>query len=86
MPREIEIWFTERGGRFYVMAEYATSQWVQNLRANREVKVRIGDREFPAQARFLSEGDDVELNRQVQQLFHEKYGWEDGLVVEVIPR
>lgn len=39
--REIEIWFTHRDGRFYVIAEYATSQWVQNVRANPEVKVRV---------------------------------------------
>src|SRR2546422_4986838 len=31
LPREIEIWFTQRDGRFYLIAEYSTSHWVQNL-------------------------------------------------------
>jgi deazaflavin-dependent oxidoreductase (nitroreductase family) len=85
LPREIEIWFTERDGRFYVIAEYASSQWVQNIRANPEVKVRVRERSFAAHARFLSAESDADLNQQVQQLSREKYGWGDGLVVELVP-
>ena len=34
-PREIEIWFTERGGRFYLIAEqYERANWVRNVAAN----------------------------------------------------
>jgi predicted site-specific integrase-resolvase len=69
-----------------VIAEYATSQWVQNIRGNPEVKVRVRERSFAAHARFLSAESDADLNRQVQQLSREKYGWGDGLVVELIPR
>jgi F420H(2)-dependent quinone reductase len=69
-----------------VIAEYATSQWVQNIRGNPEVKVRVQGRSFAAYARFLSAETDAHLNRQVQQLSREKYGWGDGLVVELIPR
>jgi hypothetical protein len=33
-PREIEIWFTQRGGRYYLVAEHRErAQWVKNLRA-----------------------------------------------------
>ena len=28
---EIEIWFTQREDRFYIIAEYATAHWLQNL-------------------------------------------------------
>jgi deazaflavin-dependent oxidoreductase (nitroreductase family) len=69
-----------------VIAEYATSHWLQNIRANPEVKVRVQGKEFSARARVLSAENDADLNRQVQQLSHDKYGWGEGLVVEIIPR
>jgi deazaflavin-dependent oxidoreductase (nitroreductase family) len=89
-PRAIEIWFTERQGRFYVIAEYDTSHWVQNLRSDPRVQVRIKDRQFPATARVLDAGDDSsspdrELIREVQNLSRKKYGWGDGTVVELAP-
>ena len=68
-----------------MIAEYPTSQWVQNIRSNPEVKVRVQERSFAAHARFLSAESDADLHRQVQQLSREKYGWGDGLVIELIP-
>ena len=85
LPRQIEIWFTHLRGRFYVIAEYATSNWVENLRAYPEVKVRVGGQEFAGRARILSKEQDRELVGQVQSLSIEKYGWGDGLVVEILP-
>ena len=44
-PREIEIWFTQRGGRYYLVAEHRErAQWVKNLRAEPRVAVRVGRR------------------------------------------
>ncbi len=83
MPREIEIWFTEREGRFYVIAEYVTSQWVRNIQANSDVKVRVSGEEFPVRARIVRE--DEGLYREIQELSRAKYGWGDGLVVELEP-
>src|ERR1700741_2160979 len=57
-PREIEIWFTERQGRFYVIAEYETSQWIQNLRSDPHVQVRVHQSKFAATARILGRGND----------------------------
>ena len=85
MPREIEIWFTNYNGRFYVIAEYASSQWVENLRANREATLRVKNMSFPVTARVLSPEADSDLNRIVQDLSRKKYGWGDGLVVELVP-
>src|ERR1044072_6343243 len=47
-PREIEIWFTHHGGCFYVIAEYATSNWVKNLQSDPAVQVKVGDQKFSA--------------------------------------
>ena len=81
VPREIEIWFTHREGRFYLIAEYATSNWIQNLVAYPEVEVRVAGKSSKARARVIS--PDTDLSRTVQQLSRDKYGWGDGLVVEL---
>ena len=83
--REIEIWFTAQNGRYYIIAEYSTSQWLQNLQADPKVQVRLADKKFPAIARVLSDQRDGELLRAVQELSRTKYGWGDGLVVELAP-
>ena len=84
-PREIEIWFTHRDGRFYIIAENDISHWLQNLRANPEVQVRVAGEKFTAKARVLAPERDLELRSEVQQLSHSKYGWSDGTVVELAP-
>jgi deazaflavin-dependent oxidoreductase (nitroreductase family) len=82
-PREIEIWFTERDGCLYLIAEYDSSNWVQNLLADPKVQVRLAGKSFHALARVISRESD--LSRAVQQLSRDKYGWGDGLVVELRP-
>jgi deazaflavin-dependent oxidoreductase (nitroreductase family) len=73
LPREIEIWFTHRDEHFYVIAEYASSNWIQNLVAYPEVQVT---RVIPSE---------TDLSRAVRQLSRDKYGWGDGLIVELTP-
>ena len=85
LPREIEIWFTQRDGRFYVIAEYPTSHWLQNLRAHPQVQVRLAGKSFAARARIVSPENEPELHRAVQALSRQKYGWGEGLIVELIP-
>ena len=85
LPREIEIWFTQRDGRFYVIAEYPTSHWVQNLQAHRDVQVRLAGKSFAAHARVVSRETEPEVHRAVQDLSRQKYGWGEGLIVELVP-
>ena len=47
-PREIEIWFTEHDGHFYLVAERESANWVRNLQSRPQVKVQVGDAEFNA--------------------------------------
>ncbi len=89
-PRRIEIWFTQRTTdshkpRFYIIAEYPTSNWMQNIRAHPAVQVRVAGQSFSAHARVVSATDEPSLNHAVQELSRRKYGWGDGLVVELIP-
>jgi len=84
-PREIEIWFTELGGRYYVIAEYSTSQWLQNLQACPDVRVRIAAADFSATARLITPDSDPALHKSVQHASREKYGWGEGVIVELVP-
>ena len=86
LPREIEIWFTEDDGRFYVIAETGErAQWVQNLRADPRVWLRVGAATSAARGRVIERESEPELNARIQGLSREKYGWGDGLVVELEP-
>jgi deazaflavin-dependent oxidoreductase (nitroreductase family) len=84
-PREIEIWFTCRAGRFYVIAEYAASQWVKNLQADANVRVRVGGELWTGKARIIQPDAEPELNAAIQELSRRKFGWGEGLVIELIP-
>jgi deazaflavin-dependent oxidoreductase (nitroreductase family) len=85
-PREIEIWYTRRDGRFYLVSERRErAGWVRNLRTLPRVKVRVGPRTFPARARVVEARTEPELARAVKKLSEKKYGWGDGLVVELTP-
>jgi deazaflavin-dependent oxidoreductase (nitroreductase family) len=83
-PREIEIWFADYGGRFYLIAEHRDqAKWVRNIQAEPEVMVRVGDSRFDGTARVVCDEDEPALTSAVKALFDAKYGWSDGLVVEL---
>jgi deazaflavin-dependent oxidoreductase (nitroreductase family) len=84
-PREIEIWFTYRDGRFYRIAEYPTSNWLQNLRADPQAQVRVAGQSFAAHARSIAAEAEPKLHRAIADLSTQKYGWGDGTVVELEP-
>jgi deazaflavin-dependent oxidoreductase (nitroreductase family) len=84
-PREIEIWFAEHSGRFYLVAESESNNWVRNIQSQPQVKFRIDDGELNAAARLVYNDREPELVATVKALFDDKYGWSDGLVVELTP-
>jgi deazaflavin-dependent oxidoreductase (nitroreductase family) len=85
-PREIEIWFTRRRGVYYLVAEHGErAQWLQNLLVEPRVRVRVGRRTFDARGRVVTPAADAALVRAVQELSERKYGWGEGLVVELRP-
>src|SRR5690348_7784477 len=85
LPREIEIWFTYHDGRFCLIAEYATSNWIQNLTAHPEAQMRVGGESFAVRARTVSPNTEPELHSTICDLSRKKYGWGDGSVVELEP-
>ena len=86
LPREIEIWFTERDSRFYIIAEHGEhANWVRNIQANPHVRVRVGDLQFTGTARLVVDEREPELARTVKALSDAKYGWSSGLIAEISP-
>ena len=55
------------------------------LQSQPQVKVRVGDAEFNAIARMVHNGPEPQLAAIVKALFDAKYGWRDGLIVELTP-
>jgi deazaflavin-dependent oxidoreductase (nitroreductase family) len=86
LPREIEIWFVVCCERFYLFAETGeAAKWVKNIRRNPKVTIRIGGRQICATARVLDRQADSELWDRVAAIADRKYGWGDGLPVEITP-
>ena len=86
LPREIEIWFVVHGDRFYLFAETGeAAAWVKNIRCNPDVVLRLGERRIGATARVLDRESDRELWDHVAAIADRKYGWGEGLPVELTP-
>jgi deazaflavin-dependent oxidoreductase (nitroreductase family) len=83
--REIEIWFTEYNGRFYLVAERESANWVRNIQSQPQVSVRVGAAAFNAIARIMHKNREPQLAAAVKAVFDAKYGWSDGLIVELTP-
>jgi deazaflavin-dependent oxidoreductase (nitroreductase family) len=91
-PRHIEIWFVERGGKYYMVSERrGESNWVKNIKKTPEVSFSVGTRgdqgaEVPRTrgiGRAVREDEEPALVREVRALMDAKYRWSDGLVVEI---
>jgi deazaflavin-dependent oxidoreductase (nitroreductase family) len=86
LPREIEIWFVICRERFYLFAETGEAAgWVKNIRRNPEVSVRIAEGQIAASARVLDRETERALWDEVAALANQKYGWGDGLPLEITP-
>ena len=86
LPREIEIWFVVWCERLYLFAETREAAgWVKNIRCRPKVEVRIGEWRIDAMARVLDPRTDRKLWDQVAAIANRKYGWGDGLPVEITP-
>jgi deazaflavin-dependent oxidoreductase (nitroreductase family) len=71
-PHTIEIWFGIDRGTVYLMAGGRDgSDWVRNLMAHPEVRVRIRDREWDADARVVEA--DTDEDARVRPLLRDKY-------------
>ena len=88
---QIEIWYVEHLGRYYIIAEKReAAHWVRNIRANPALRFRLGDTLTEAADAELAEGRGSfpagdELIAAVKAKMDAKHGWSNGLVVEIAP-
>jgi len=70
-PHTIEIWFALDDRTVYLLSGGGdTSDWVQNLRTDPAVGLRLGDDDFIARGRVV---DDPEEQRRARDLVYAKY-------------
>jgi deazaflavin-dependent oxidoreductase (nitroreductase family) len=83
-PHEIEIWFIVHHDKFYLFSEHREAAgWVRNIRRNWNASVRFGKSTIKVVARVLDYSNERELWDEVQAIADRKYGWGDGLPVEL---
>jgi deazaflavin-dependent oxidoreductase (nitroreductase family) len=84
-PHRIEIWFVEHDRRYYITSERGRlAHWIQNIMRLPKVSFNVYNMQFEGSARILEQARDHELSALVSKLMREKYGWSDGLIVELI--
>ena len=90
-PHEIEIWYVEHQGRYYIIAEKReAAHWVRNIRAKAALSFRLGETLTNDADAMLIDGvgsfpEDADLIAAVKAKMEAKHGWSKGLVVEIAP-
>jgi len=85
-PHMIEIWFVEHGNRYYIVSEGGVSaHWVQNITQNPHVSFSVNGKTFEGAARKVDTEKEPDLLVLVSKLMSKKYGWSNGLIVELTP-
>jgi deazaflavin-dependent oxidoreductase (nitroreductase family) len=80
----IEIWFVSYADKYYIISERkGKAHWVQNIMHNSRIKFTVKSRSFEGNARIVDKNTDSKLAEEISNLMHTKYGWSDGLIVEV---
>lgn len=83
-PHEIEIWYVAHGGRWYLVSEKRErAHWVQNIQHDPAVVFRVGMENHAGYGRVVNHPAERDLVAQVKALMDAKYGWSNGLIVEL---
>ena len=81
---KIEIWFVEYNRKYYIMSEHLEhAHWVQNIIHDPRVLFTVSHETFEGTARLIDKVKDSKLAAEVSNLMSTKYGWNDGLIVEL---
>jgi deazaflavin-dependent oxidoreductase (nitroreductase family) len=82
---KIEIWFAEYNGRYYIISEHKdNAHWVRNIMHNSKVSFSVNNMTFEGEARIVNREKEPELAAEVSNLMNTKYGWSEGIIVELI--
>jgi deazaflavin-dependent oxidoreductase (nitroreductase family) len=82
----IEIWFVSYAGKYYIISEHKEkAHWVQNIIHNPSVIFTVNSKSFEGTAQAVDKQSESKLAEEVSSLMYTKYGWSDGLIVELTP-
>jgi selenophosphate synthetase-related protein len=82
----IEIWFVSYAGKYYVISERKeNAHWVQNIIHDQRILFTVNSKSFEGTARIVGKHTESKLAEAVSNLMNTKYGWSDGLIVELTP-
>jgi hypothetical protein len=71
---------------YYIVSELGHgSHWVQNIKHDSKVSLRVGDATQVGMARVVDRKMVRELALKVSRLMNAKYKWSEGLIVELTP-
>ena len=80
----IEIWFIEYNKRYYILSERKkASDWVQNIISDPNVTFNVNNKTYKRYARLVDRNKEPIVANAVSDLMLRKYGWNDGLIVEL---
>ena len=80
----IEIWFVEHERKYYIMSEgRERAHWVRNIVRNPRISFSVGGKSFAGTGRVVEDSDPVAAG--VKKLMKGKYGWDEGLIVQLAP-
>lgn len=81
---KIEIWFVEQNKMYYVLSEHGKgAHWVQNILRDSRISFQVNNHIFNGHGRVVKAAVDKDLIDRVSELMDKKYGWRDGLIVEL---
>lgn len=82
---KIEIWFVEHNDRYYIMSElHKHTHWVQNILHNPRVSFTVNGTTRTGTARMVEKDKAPKLAAEVSKLMSTKYGWNKGLIIELV--
>ena len=85
-PHQIEIWYVEVGGSYYIISEMRErSHWVQNIRREPKVSFTVDEKKLGGRARIVDATNEIELAGRVTRSMNELYRWSAGTIVALTP-
>jgi deazaflavin-dependent oxidoreductase (nitroreductase family) len=87
IQHKIEIWFVSYADKYYyvISERKEKAHWVQNIIHNPTVLFTVSSKSFEGNARIVDKNTDSKLSDEVSNLMNTKYGWSDGLIIELAP-
>ena len=82
--QEIEIWYVKQNKNYYVLSENRKkAHWVQNIIHDPKISFQVDKQIFNGYGRVVESDEESDLIHRISELMDKKYGWSDGLIMEL---